>query len=147
MLMPRSIESNFMSSMKEADMLKHRSQVFSTMQRHQHNQLWTGLLNDKFDQFWSENKKLMEPFEGSYFKHIPVHFYRSGSSVMTQTLVKPVSDDGNHITLGELMKLNYPSVDNPKVFTHGICIPHETPVQWMSEHMSYLDNFLHLVVI
>lgn len=34
-----------MSSMKEADMLKHRSQVFSTMQRHQHNQLWTGLLN------------------------------------------------------------------------------------------------------
>lgn len=42
-----AIESNFMSSMKEADMLKHRSQVFSTMQRHQHNQLWTGLLNGK----------------------------------------------------------------------------------------------------
>ncbi|KAL4084801.1 hypothetical protein QTP88_027703 [Uroleucon formosanum] len=142
-----SVESNFMSSMKEADMLKHRSQVFSTMQRHQHNQLWTGLLNDKFDQFWSENKKLMEPSEGSYFKHIPIHFYRSGSSVMTQTLVKPVSDDGNHITLGELIKLNYPSLDNPKIFTHGICIPHETPIQWMSEHMSYLDNFLHLVII
>jgi len=56
----------------------------------------------------------MEPSEGSYFKHIPVHFYRSGSSVMTQTLVKPVSDDGNHMTLGELMKLNYPSVENRK---------------------------------
>lgn len=37
-----------MSSMKEADMLKHKSQVFSTMQRHQHNQLWTGLLNGGF---------------------------------------------------------------------------------------------------
>jgi len=56
----------------------------------------------------------MEPSEGSYFKHIPVHFYRSGSSVMTQTLVKPVSDDGNQLTLGELIKLNYPSVDNRK---------------------------------
>jgi len=110
----------------------------------------------------------MEPSEGSCFKHIPVHFYRSGSSVMTQTLVKPVSDDGNHMTLGELIKLNYPSVDNrefvyrneklvlilknyylfsAKVFTHGICVPHETPIQWMSEHMSYLDNFLHLVII
>lgn len=56
----------------------------------------------------------MEPSDGSYFKHIPVHFYRSGSSVMTQTLVKPVSDDGNNITLGELIKLNYPSVENRK---------------------------------
>lgn len=42
-----AVESNFMSSMKEADMLKHRSQVFSTMQRYQHNQLWTGLVNGK----------------------------------------------------------------------------------------------------
>lgn len=56
----------------------------------------------------------MEPTEGDYFKHIPVHFYRSGSSVMIQTLVKPVSDDGNQITLGELIKLNYPSIDNRK---------------------------------
>lgn len=36
-----------MSLMKEADVLKHKSQVFSTMQRHQHNQLWAGLLNGK----------------------------------------------------------------------------------------------------
>jgi len=41
------VESIFMSSMKEADMLKHRSQVFSTMQRHQHNELWSGILNGK----------------------------------------------------------------------------------------------------
>lgn len=32
------------------------------------------------------------------------------------------------------------------VFTHGISPPLETPLQWMSEHMSYPDNFLHLVV-
>jgi len=69
---------------------------------------------DKFDQFWSENKKLMEPIEGTHFKHIPVHFYQSGSSVMLQTLVKPVSDDGNFMTLGEVVKLNYPSMDNRK---------------------------------
>lgn len=56
----------------------------------------------------------MEPTEGTYFKHIPVHFYRSGSSMMTQTLVKPVSDDGIHMTLGDLIKLNYPSMDNRK---------------------------------
>jgi autophagy-related protein 5 len=141
------VESNFMSSMKEADMLKHKSQVFSTMQRHQHNQLWIGLLNDKFDQFWSENKKLMEPSDGIYFKYIPVHFYRHGSSVMTQTLVKPMSDDGNLLLLGELLKQIYPTMDNLQVITHGIYIPNETPIQWMSQHMSYLDNFLYLIVV
>lgn len=125
-----------MSLMKEADVLKHKSQVFSTMQRHQHNQLWAGLLNgklvfyiyiisimiyiyiiflDKFDQFWSENKKLMEPLEeAKHFKYIPVHFYRSGSIDMTQTLVKPVLDDGSLIKLGELIKQTYPSLDNRK---------------------------------
>lgn len=56
----------------------------------------------------------MEPTEGTCFKHIPVHFYHSGSSIMTQTLVKPISDDGNPITLGDLITLNCPSIDNRK---------------------------------
>lgn len=43
-----------MSSMKEADMLKHRSQVFSTMQRQQHNQLWVGLLNGNCSSHFSD---------------------------------------------------------------------------------------------
>lgn len=62
----------------------------------------------------------MEPIEGNYFKYIPVHFYQSGSSVMTQTLVKSVSDDGNQLTLGELIKLKYPSMDNCKFINHNL---------------------------
>lgn len=56
----------------------------------------------------------MEPCEGKYFKHIPVYFYQSGSSVKIQTLVKPVLDNGDHLTLGQLIKLTYPSVDDSK---------------------------------
>lgn len=56
----------------------------------------------------------MEPTEGNYFKYIPVHFYQSGSFIMTQTLVKPLSDNGNQITLRELIKLHYPLMDNRK---------------------------------
>lgn len=33
------------------------------------------------------------------------------------------------------------------VRTHGIIPPLETPLQWMSEHLSYPDNFLHLIVV
>lgn len=66
-----------MSCLKEADVLKHRGQVMSVMQKKDHNQLWTGLLNDKFDQFWAVNRRLMECSgdSGDTFKHIPLRFY------------------------------------------------------------------------
>lgn len=54
----------------------------------------------------------MTPIEGTYFKHIPVHFYQSGSTVMTQTLIKPVLSDGSLMNFGDLMKLTYPSLEN-----------------------------------
>lgn len=34
-----------MACVKEADVLKHRSQVISNMQKKDHNQLWLGLQN------------------------------------------------------------------------------------------------------
>ncbi|KAJ3297874.1 autophagy protein 5 [Blyttiomyces sp. JEL0837] len=34
----------------------------------------------------------------------------------------------------------------PDVITHGIVVPLDTPVLWLSRNMSYPDNFLHLVV-
>lgn len=39
------VEAHFMSTVKEADVLKHRGQVMSTMQKKDHNQLWLGLQN------------------------------------------------------------------------------------------------------
>lgn len=34
-----------------------------------------------------------------------------------------------------------------QVMIHGIEPMLETPIQWLSEHMSYPDNFLHISVI
>lgn len=65
-------EAYFMSCLKEADVLKHRGQIVSNMQKKDHNQLWVGLQNDKFDQFWAVNRKLMETTgDQEYFKYIP----------------------------------------------------------------------------
>lgn len=33
-----------------------------------------------------------------------------------------------------------------RIITHGIELPLDTPLQWMSEHLSYPDNFLHLCI-
>lgn len=65
-----------MSCLKEADVLKHRGQVVSRMQKKDHNQLWLGLVNDKFDQFWSVNRRLMEPSSEDGFKYIPIRCYK-----------------------------------------------------------------------
>ncbi len=39
------VETYFMSSVKEADQLKHQGKVVSAMQKKDHNQLWQGLHN------------------------------------------------------------------------------------------------------
>lgn len=42
-----SAEGPFMSCVKEADALKHKSQVINEMQKKDHKQLWMGLQNGK----------------------------------------------------------------------------------------------------
>ncbi|XP_060275517.1 autophagy protein 5 isoform X4 [Ovis aries] len=45
------IEAHFMSCVKEADALKHKSQVINEMQKKDHKQLWMGLQNARFQQY------------------------------------------------------------------------------------------------
>ncbi|XP_072152484.1 autophagy protein 5 isoform X2 [Bemisia tabaci] len=104
-----AVESHFMSSVKEADALKHRGQVISVMQKKDHNQLWLGLQNDKFDQFWAINKKLMEMASGeSEFKHIPIRFY-CGNNAFIQKLIRPINDDGKRKTLRAVIEDIFPT--------------------------------------
>lgn len=123
-----------------------------SLQKKDHNQLWLGLQNDKFDQFWSVNKKLMESSEKP-FNFIPFRLLTSDTRQPTiQKLVKPFNKEtGDPVTLGDFLndlKLQ-PSPGTAKelvnyVILHGIEPPPETPLQWLSEHMSYPDNFLYL---
>lgn len=75
-----------MSCLKEADFLKHRGQVMQNMQKKDHDQLWQGLMNDKFDQFWALNRRLMEQGADSEsdFKYIPVRCYNEVSHTHIQ---------------------------------------------------------------
>lgn len=138
-----AVESHYMSCLKEADVLKHRNQRVSSMQKKDHNQLWLGLQNDKFDQFWAINRKLMEAVGEETFKYIPFRCYR-GEEAFIQRLVRPVTEKGQMKTLQDLLLEVFPEDVNGRVITHGFEPPRETPLQWMSEHLSYPDNFLHI---
>ncbi|KAH8395692.1 hypothetical protein KR222_009521 [Zaprionus bogoriensis] len=142
------LESHYMACLKEADVLKHRGLVISAMQKKDHNQLWLGLINDKFDQFWAVNRRLMEPnSDQEAFKNIPVRFYFDDDFTYVQKLISPLSESGQKKNLADLMaELSTPVRRAVGFRTHGIDLHEETQLQWMSEHLSYPDNFLHLSV-
>jgi hypothetical protein len=52
-----AVESQFMSMLKEADSLKHKSQVINSMQKKDHKQIWTALIHGIYLLLWSVQKK------------------------------------------------------------------------------------------
>ncbi|CAH8630879.1 unnamed protein product [Schistosoma bovis] len=189
-----AVEAHFLSMIKEADALKHRSYVINQMQARDHRQLWNGLLHFRYDQFWSINSKLMEPLPQNTkdlpleemsapgipenkplssslnnmssskcrtFRYIPCRLYcvsensSSTPSGFIQKLIRPLNDDGSLTSLQDAIEILLHTNKNPLVqntkpkgylfFIHGITLPHETPMQWISEHLSYPDNFVHVV--
>lgn len=173
------VESQFMSCVKEADQFKHGGKIMSTMQKKEHNQLWLGLANDKFDQFWAVNRRLMDVSSSQRenrsaspstslseakssideasvthfktFKHIPVRMYKA-DSLLALRLVKPTKtcDNGQErlSTLQDMLEDYFPDqeVKQVRAMTQGIEPDIDTPLQWMAEHLSYPDNFLHITV-
>ncbi|XP_015140004.1 autophagy protein 5 isoform X3 [Gallus gallus] len=111
------IEAHFMACIKEADALKHKSQVINEMQKKDHKQLWMGLQNDKFEQFWAINRKLMEyPPEDSGFRYIPFRIYQATTErPFIQKLFRPIASGGQLHTLGDLLKDVCPSAITPEV--------------------------------
>ncbi|XP_054555044.1 autophagy protein 5 isoform X2 [Talpa occidentalis] len=112
-----AVEAHFMSCVKEADALKHKSQVINEMQKKDHKQLWMGLQNDRFDQFWAINRKLMEyNAEENGFRYIPFRIYQTTTErPFIQKLFRPMTADGHLHTLGDLLKEVCPSAVAPEV--------------------------------
>lgn len=105
------VEAHFLSCIKEADVLKHRGQIVSSMQKKDHTQLWNGIMNDKFDQFWSVNGRLMEASTEDGFKYIPFRCYTSEDKYI-QKLVKPMNEEGQRKTLKHLLNEVFPDQEN-----------------------------------
>jgi len=166
------IETHFMSCIKEADQFKHGGRIMSTLQKKDHHQLWQGLANDKFDQFWAVNRRLMDVTtsstqgrsgsptsgaeasnstdEGNFktFKNIPVRMYRDDHLLSLRLIkpMKPCEGIDRMTTLQDLIEDYFPSeADSLTITTQGINPDRDAPLQWMSEHLSYPDNFLHII--
>jgi autophagy-related protein 5 len=160
-----SIEAHYMSTLKEADALKHKGQIISDMQKRDHKQLWNSLLQDKYEGFWNINIKLMSYTDNlQYFRYIPFRIYILDKPFM-QKLFSPYDiEHDKWMTLNDLIQfsLNHEAqceqlanekkilntnLNDYRVIIHGVQPPLHTPIQWLSEYFSYPDNFLHICLI
>lgn len=69
------------------------------------------IISDRFDQFWTINRKLMEyPPEENGFRYIPFRIYQTTTErPFIQKLFRPVAADGQLHTLGDLLREVCPS--------------------------------------
>jgi len=153
-----ALESSFIQSIKEADQLKHKAAVINAMKSDEHKQLWDGLVHDRFDEFWSVNKKLMVHnsngmTDESVILHVPMRFYQVGHP-FRQALITPYSTTSNDTsnrptTLADAIRKLRPDFDASKfrIVSHGIELPLDTPNIWLAENLAYPDNFVHLCLV
>jgi len=160
------VRSSFIHNVKEAGYMKHRGAVMMHLLPDQHTQLWRGLHRDKFDDFWKINHRLMEHIDNAPYRCIPFRIYSGIHDRYIQKFFKPMTKDEKLTTLGQLLKQFLPESvvesddsDDPdviksyevshgwKVKIHGIETPLNTPIQWLSEHLSHADNFLYIVTV
>lgn len=132
-------------------------QVINGMQKKEHKQLWSGIVNDKFDTFWPVNHKLMELAAGENgFRCVPYRLHRPDLPTV-QMPFRPFSDAGQPHCLRDLLRHavsdltdvgdDIESLPQHRVLIHGVETSLNAPVQWLSEHLSHPDNFLHVCLL
>jgi len=140
-----SMKHYFLQTVKEADQMKHKGAVMSAMKVEEHTQLFQSIANDKFDDFWAVNKKLME-IADSRSVHIPIRFYLQDQP-FRQVLITGGSEDEPNL-LSTAVKKACPELEITDliIVSHGIPVPLDSPVLWLSRNFAYPDNFVHLVI-
>lgn len=160
-----SIEAHYMSTIKEADALKHRSQIIGDMQKRDHKQLWNSLTQDRYEPFWAINQRLMSYTDNlQSFRYIPFRIHMMDKPFLQKLFCPYNAEENKWMTLKDLLQhsieheLNFEQASNPRnalhkniddyeILIHGIQPSLNTPVQWLSEYFSYPDNFLHICLI
>jgi len=150
------VKSHYMNVLKEATHLKlGDSNKVNNLPLSEQNDLWAGIVNLNFSQFWSINNKLQtEPLA---MKYIPLRICIMGQP----TIQEPVQDievEGHPRTLLSVLQELLPGLfpvasgegevvtNNNLVLVQGIEPPLDTPISWLYQQFSHPDNFLYVVI-
>ncbi|KAJ3402009.1 autophagy protein 5 [Chytridiales sp. JEL 0842] len=83
-------------------------------------------------------------------RSVPLKVYVGYDKPILREAIPPRdSASGRDLTLLDALHQCTPAVISKQIqaIVHGISVPLETPVLWLSRNMSYADNFLHVVIL
>lgn len=140
------LKSHFMSTLKEANFLKHGdgNKVMSLSKQDQ-DELWTSIGSGAagFERFFEVNDKLLP--EPKLLKSVALRVVRKRGALI-QLPLKPLREDGSLVTLGEAL-LQCGVESGRKVRIQGVVPPLDAPVFELQQCMSHPDNFLYATLI
>jgi len=147
-----TVKHHFMNVLKEANYIKHGdSSKINNLSVSDSNDLWEGLKNNDFNQFWRSNIKLVG--EEPHWKHIALRVFVKGDFTLLQEgSITPYHDSGVSKTLGEVasefLKNLFDRAENPQleIVIQGITPTLDTPIVWLATNCSYPDNFLYIII-
>nr|QCC87392.1 autophagy protein ATG5 [Bursaphelenchus xylophilus] len=131
----------FLQTIKEADQLKHRGNIISEMKADEHSRLFESISQGRFDDFWSINSRLMD--ENMF--NLPIKVYLPNQT-MKQLLIGIKNEENEENTLQNVISAaSEGQKEDIQIISHGVPLPHHTPLLWLARNMSYPDNFIHLI--
>jgi autophagy-related protein 5 len=83
-----AVEAHFKSKLKEADFVKHKSEVIQKLTAQEFGQIWKGFSENNYDEFWTVNKKMMLSTRSEHdpFRSIPFCIYQDGKTLFQRLL-------------------------------------------------------------
>lgn len=168
----KTLKSNFMNVLKEvffflilknipfwtkntskANYLKHGDgSKVNSLPLSDQDDLWDGLVSDNFDKYWKANRKLLAQMPA--MKSAAVRIFKPDSKSFIQLPINPLKEGETSITLLEALQTLSPT-QFPKEKTeeisfdpiiHGISMPLDTPLFWLSTVATHPDNFLYIML-
>ena len=107
-----ALESYFKSKIKEADFIKHRSEIIQSLIPQEFALLWDSLRQCNFEDFWTVNKKMMLNARAEHepFRNVPFCIYQNGKHAFQRLLSQSINFDSSQqdptrLTLRDLIQL------------------------------------------
>lgn len=138
--------SYFMNSLKESTYVKQNGiKVINDFGIKESDSIWEGLYDGHFEKFFNVSNLIVQQTN-----QIPVRILRPNFPIMQYPCEWKNSATGEMVTLGQALnscKLGL-NLDSPEseILVQGIRPPMETPLFWMSQHLSHPDGFLYIVI-
>ena len=142
----QAVKSNFMSSLKEANYLKHGdgSKVMGLSRVDQDN-LWHTIGSDEtgFDKFWEVNGQLLG--EKATLKSCAIRIVQRGGGPVKQLPFPPIKEDGTDATLGDALNAHGISEDR-KILIQGVEVPRDAPLFGIQATLATCDGWVYVSV-